>query len=153
MEYCNSIYRTLRFIAGTSDTRKLATAYVHALLKGRERGILSKDPIIDEAQNVYVGLDTMGRYTLDNHPSVYEAAIKNKLNENNNHAFKGTVEEIVLDIFNRKGFDNALKQIGSKLSDVLKQKPDLEKPLEDINAGFIQRYEQKAILKKLSETD
>ena len=150
--YCNSIYETLRELAGVNNPKKLAVAYVNASLR-RCFDIRSRDPIIDEGQKVYVILDRMGRTILhtDEGQEAVIGIIKSRLSDNGYTPKKGTVEETVITMFNKFEFEEALGNIGEALHKLVKEKPHFTKPIEEITAGQIQRYEQKQIKKELSE--
>ena len=148
--YNNSIYKALKDAAG-ADPRKQAIAYVYSLVKGRDRRIISKDVLADEGSNVYVGIDTIGRHTLQNFEENYLDMIKSRLSSNSYTPLEGTVEETVLSLFKRYDFEESLGKIGEELHSLLSKKPSFEKSLDELTAGFIQRYEQRAIKEALSK--
>lgn len=149
--YCNSIYEALTNVAGFKD-KKLVLTYLYGLFKARDRRIISKDPIIDEGQNVYVEVDRIGRTVLEGEEGEKKVTgiIQGKLSENEYTPLEGTVEETVLKLFKRFDFNDAVDKIGTSLAELVRN-PNFPRPIEEIGAGQIQRYEQRAIQKKLSE--
>jgi hypothetical protein len=149
--YKNSIYIALRKVAG-GNQRKLAVSYLFGIFKGREKSFQnSKDPLVDEGRNVYQSIDSIGINTLYNAESIYTSFIQSKLETNAYIPIKGTVEEVVLQMVKAKGLEKTLDQVGEALDDVLKRKPNFGAPLDEIQAGYIQRLEQKAIRDELSK--
>ena len=147
--YSNSIYKTLR--QTTTDSKKLGIAYVHALMKGK-RNNYSKDPLVDEGMNVYIGLDTMGINTLEHFEEIYINEIKSHIDDNGYSPIEGTVAEVVLKILKKGDVEEGLERIGNSLKNlVIQRKPSLARNIEDITAGYIQREEQKAIKTELSQ--
>ena len=148
----NSIYGALININNKIGLHpdKLALAYVHSLLKSSRGTLNSMDPLVEEAQNLYVALDTIGVNTLENSSFVYKKAIINYLREDHSPV-KGTIEEVLLKVLKKNGFKKSLNLIGDTLSDVLTYNPNLDCQPEQIRPGNIQKYEQRALKNEFSK--
>ena len=149
-QHPNSIYYTLRTLT-KGDPRKSAISYVYALLNSRSAINFSKDPLIDEGQNIYKQLSNIGRTTLDSFEKIYIEDIQKRLGNKNYQPRKGGVEKIVIDLFNKNDFKDFLGKIGTSLKKLVTEKPNLKKPINKITAGKIQMYEQQAIEQELSK--
>jgi hypothetical protein len=159
--YKNSIYNTLRDLAGINP-RKMGIAYLYSVLK-EQRTPASRDPLVDEGQRVYVALDNIGRNTLEHFEGKYIERIKEALVENSYTPAAGSVREaitamskqypnIAQEVINGEAkaypyLEDLISKVGETLKEVLENKPSFG---EDITAGKIQRYEQRAILELLS---
>jgi len=149
-QHPNSIYYTLRNLTNC-DKRKLAISYVYALLNSRSAINFSKDPLIDEGQNIYKQLSNIGRTTLDSFEKIYIEDIQKRLGNKDYQPRKRGVEKIVIDLFNKNDFKDSLEKIGNSLKKLVTEKPNLKKPINKITAGKIQMYEQQAIEQELSK--
>lgn len=147
-QHPNSIYYTLINLTNC-DKRKLAISYVYALLNSRSAINFSKNPLIDEGQNIYKQLSNIGRTTLDSFEEIYIEDIQKRLGNKDYQPRKGGVEKIVIDLFNKNDFKYSLGKIGNSLKKLVTEKPNLKKPINKITAGKIQMYEQQAIKQEL----
>ena len=147
-QHPNSIYYTLINLTNR-DKNKLAISYVYALLNSRSAINFSKNPLIDEGQNIYKQLNNIGRTTFDSFEEMYTDDIKRILTNKDYQPRKGGVEKIVIDLFNKDDFKDSLKKIGNSLKKLVTEKPNLKKPINKITAGKIQVYEQQAIKQEL----
>ena len=150
MSYETSIYKALGLVAGV-DSKKRGIAYLYAIANSRHNRIISKDPIIGEAQNVYVGLDAMGRTTLHNDSGEKYLInfIQEEFDKNNYSPQQGTVEEVVLKLFHKKGISETIDIVGDSLTKLMKSS-DFKKPIDEISPGRFNREEQKLIRKEIS---
>jgi len=148
----NSIYGALRNINNKIGLHsdKLAVAYIYSLLKSSRRTVSSLDPLIEEAQNLYVALDTIGVNTLENGDFVYKKAIINYLREERNPII-GTIEEVLLKVLKKNGFKESMKIVGNTLTDILSSNPNFDCDSESLRAGNIQKYEQRALKSEFSK--
>ena len=146
----NSIYSALGTAAGM-DKKKLAIAYVYSLLKSHKDRITSTDPILSEAQNVFVHASRIGRYSLQNYEEDYIESIEQGLTDNNHQPVEGTVDAVVWKMLKNEEMDSALEKIGESIKVLMDQKGVCGKSKRGLRAGEIQRYEQRAVLEALSE--
>jgi len=148
-QHPNSIYYKLKTLTPNCDEKKLAVSYVYALLNSRSSINFSKNPLVDEGQNIYMQLRSIGRTTLDSFEKIYIDDIQMRLSNKDYQPRKGGVEKIVIDLFNKNNFKDSLKKIGNSLKKLVTEKPNLKKPIDKITAGKIQMYEQQAIKQEL----
>jgi len=135
-QHPNSIYYTLRNLTNR-DKNKLAISYVY------------ENPLIDEGQNIYKQLSNIGRTTLNSFEEVYMDDIKRILTNKDYQPREGSVEKIVIDLFNKNDFKDSLGKIGNSLKKLVTEKPNLKNPINKITAGKIQMYEQQAIKQEI----
>jgi len=147
-QHPNSIYYTLRNLTNR-DKNKLAISYVYALLNSRSATNFSKNPLIDEGQNIYKQLSNIGRTTLNSFEEIYMDDIKRILTNKDYQPREGSVEKIVIDLFNKNDFKDSLGKIGNSLKKLVTEKPNLKNPINKITAGKIQMYEQQAIKQEI----
>jgi hypothetical protein len=147
-QHPNSIYYTLRNLTN-NDERKLAVSYVYSVLSSQSSMNFSRKVLVDEGQYIYNQLDRIGRVTLDRFQDDFIDEINVKLENNSYNPRKGGVEETVVKMINTYGIESTLEKVGVSLKKLLNEKPNLQRPIKQISAGNIQRYEQQAIKKEL----
>ncbi len=147
-QHPNSIYYTLRNLTN-NDERKLAVSYVYSVLSSQSSMNFSRKVLVDEGQYIYNQLDRIGRVTLDRFQDDFIDEINVKLKNNSYNPRKGGVEETVVKMINTYGIESTLEKVGVSLKKLLNEKPNLQRPIKQISAGNIQRYEQQAIKKEL----
>jgi len=157
MVYNISIIRKLTEIRGCGVSEHgLGLAYLYSLFRrGRQRHSKSKDPLVDEARDVYQGLEKISGYTLALNENVYLKNVEKLYNEDirsgNVEVRDGTVEKLIVEHLQNghKDLYDISHVLGKLLKKLSSQKPNYGKPLEEIGTGRIQRIEQRNIFRDL----